>query len=191
MGSSYEFQVTNNMGSSYEFVIYFLCPLETTHKRRPIAGGLLAPGEEARGELRRLVQSFDSQTKMNILHLFVAEGNHYDTNEILKKLRMLRHVYGLSVLTPTLDGRTVTALATQSQQSFSKQMQEAVAMARKEELLEQRRALAAARGLALRHLPSLAIKMIGNQSGLPLGRAESINEDIDQRRRARASKGNL
>ena len=169
-------------------VIDFLCPSETTLMRRPIADGLLAPGEEASGELRRLVQSFDSQTKMNILHLFVAEGNHYDTNEILKKLRMLRHVYGLSVLTPTLDGRTVTALAEQSHQSFSKQMQEAVAMARNEELLEQRRALAAARGLALRHLPSLAIQMIGNQSGLPLGRAESINEDIDQRRRARESK---
>ena len=77
MGSSYEFQVTNNMGSSYEFVIYFLCPLETTHKRRPIAGGLLAPGEEASGQLLRLVSSFDSARKMNILQLFVEQGSHW------------------------------------------------------------------------------------------------------------------
>ena len=102
---------------------------------------------------------------------------------------MLHYVYGLSVLTPTQDGRTVMALAANSPSTFSVHMREAVAMAIDGELLEQRRALAAARGLALRHLPSLAIKMIGNQSGLPLGRAESINEDIDQRRRARASKG--
>ena len=61
-------------------------------------------------------------------------------------------------------------------------MSEVVAMALDEELLEQRRALAAARGLALHHLPSLPIKMIGKQSGLPLGRAENINKDIDQRR---------
>ena len=38
--------------------IDFLCPSETTHQRRPIVGGLLAPGEEASGQLRRLVQSF-------------------------------------------------------------------------------------------------------------------------------------
>ena len=101
---------------------------------------------------------------------------------------MLHYVYGLSVLTPTQDGRTVMALAANSPSTFSVHMREAVAMAIGE-LLEQRRALAAARGLALRHLPSLPIKMIGMLSGLPLGRAESINEDIDQRRGARASKG--
>ena len=55
-------------------VMDFQCPSETTHpsQRRPIAGGLLAPGEEASGQLRRLVQSLDSVRKMNILHLFVA-----------------------------------------------------------------------------------------------------------------------
>ena len=126
---------------------------------------------------------------------FVAFGiTLSDKNEILEKLRMLRHVYGLSVLTPTQDGRTVTALAAESRSKFSNQMQEAIAMARKEELLQQRRALAAARGLALRHLPSLQprepIEIIGNLSGLPLERAASINEVIDQRRRARESRGN-
>ena len=64
-------------------------------------------------------------------------------------------------------------------------------MAIDEELLEQRRALAAARGLALRHLPREPIEMIGKQSALPLGRAASINEDIDQRRGERASRENL
>ena len=101
-----------------------------------IAGGLLAPGEEASGQLRRLVCSVDPKTKMNILHLFVERGSDYDTNEILKKLRMLHHVYGLSVLTPTLDGRTVTVLAAQSGKFFSVHMQEAVTMVRNEELLE-------------------------------------------------------
>ena len=121
-----------------------------------------------------------------ILHLFVERGSDYDTNEILKKLTMLRHVYGLSVLTPTLDGRTVTALAAQSGKFFSVHMQEAVTMVRNEEL--RRRALPAARWLAMRHLPSRAIKMIGNQCGLPLERAASINEVIDK---ARRSKGKL
>ena len=174
-------------------VMDFLCPSETTGKVTQIAGGLLAPGEEASGQLRRLVQSFDSERRMNILHLFVACGiGPGDTKEFLKKLRMLRHVYGLSVLTPTPDGCTVTALAAQSHQSFSVHMQEAVAMAVKEELLEQRhRTLPAARGLAMRHLPREVTKMIGNLSGLPLGRAESINENIDRRRGARASRGNM
>ena len=63
-------------------------------------------------------------------------------------------------------------------------------MARKEELLEQRRALAAAQGLALRHLPSLAIKLENDRKPewTSIGRAESINENIDK---ARRSKGNL
>ena len=94
-----------------EFVIDFLCPLKTTDKRRPMPCGLLAPGEEASGQPRRLVCSVDSDSKMNILHLFVAYGNFYNTNEIWEQLRMLRHIYGLSVLTPTQDGRTVKALA--------------------------------------------------------------------------------
>ena len=69
-------------------------------------------------------------------------------------------------------------------------MGEAVAMAvEEEELLKQRRrALPVARGLANRHLPSLAIEMIGTLSDLQLLEAEGINEDIDQRR-ARRSKG--
>ena len=86
----------------------------------------------------------------------------------------------------------MTALAAESRKSFSVHMQEAVAMAKNEELLEQRRrALPTARGLAMRHLLREVTKMIGNQSGLPLGRADSINEVIDQRRRARESRGIL
>ena len=80
-----------------EFVIDFLCPLETMHKRRPIAGGLLAPEEEASGQLHRLISSIDSVSDIN-LHFFVAYGNFYNTNEIVETFRMLRHVYGLSML---------------------------------------------------------------------------------------------
>ena len=36
---------------------------------------------------------------MNILHLFVAQGNLYSTNEILETFKMFCHVYGLSILT--------------------------------------------------------------------------------------------
>ena len=133
-------------------MIDFLCPLKTTHKRRAIAGGLLAPGEEASGQLRRLVCSFDSASKMNILHLIVARGNHHDKTLILEQLRMLVHVYGLSVLMPTQDGRTVRELAADSRKSFSDHMREAVSMAvEEEELLEQCcRVQPAARGLANR-----------------------------------------
>ena len=62
-----------------------------------IAGGPLVPGEKASWQLCRLVQSFDSASKMNItgMHLFVERGSHYDTNEILKKLRMFAMSMGL------------------------------------------------------------------------------------------------
>ena len=60
-------------------------------------------------------------------------------------------------------------------------------MAVEEELLERRHALAATQGL--QRLPSPSIEMIGTLSGLPLKRAEGINEGIDQR--ARRSRGNL
>ena len=166
-----------------EFVIDFLCPLGTTLKR--IAGGLLAPGEKASGQLRRLVRSFDSASKMNILHLFVSWGNHYDTNEILETFRMLRHVYGLSVLTPTQDERTVRAPAVESATTSSVHTREAVAMAVEEEILEQRRAAALPAARGLHRLPSSAIEMIGTLSGLPLQRAEGINERIDKARRSR------
>ena len=94
------------------YVMNFLCPTETTCKVMLIAGGLLAPGEKASGQLLRLVRSFDSVSKMNILHLFVGYGiGRCDTKEFLEKLRMLRRVYyGLSVLTLTQDGRTVREL---------------------------------------------------------------------------------
>ena len=168
------------------YVMDFLCPSETTGKVMRKVGGLLAPGEKASGQLRRLVRSFDSETKMNIMHLFVAYGiERSDTNEILKQLRMLRHVYGLSDLTPTQDRRTGRVLTAKSHKSFSDHMREAVATAIEKELLEQRRALATARGLALHQLPSSAVEIIGTQSGLPLGKAESINEDIDKARRSK------
>ena len=67
-----------------EYVIDFLCPLETSLKRRPIAGRLVAPGEIASGQLLRLVRSFDSSSKINIQHVFVAYVIHYDTNENLE-----------------------------------------------------------------------------------------------------------
>ena len=51
------------------YVMDFQCPSETTGEGTQIAGGLLAPGEEASGQLRRLVQSFDPASKMNVLHL--------------------------------------------------------------------------------------------------------------------------
>ena len=103
---------------------------------------------------------------------------------------MLCYVYGLSVLTRTQDGRTARELAADSRKSFSDHMREAVAMAvGEDELLKQRRrALATAQGLANRHLPSLAIAMIGTLSEFPLPEAEGINKGIDQRQ-ARQSKG--
>ena len=64
-------------------------------------------------------------------------------------------------------------------------------MAIEEELLDQRRALAAARGLALHHLPSLAIEIIGMLSELQLQRAEGINKGIDQRVRESRKRNRL
>ena len=101
-----------------EYVIDYLCHSEIMHKVTQIAGGLLAPGEEASGQLLRLVRSFDSASKMNILHLFVSRGSSYSVDWILEQLRMLRHVYGLSDLTPTQDRRTVRVLAADSPTTF-------------------------------------------------------------------------
>ena len=70
------------------------------------------------------------------------------------------------------------------------QQREAVAMAIEEELLKQCRALAAARGLAQRYLPREPIEIIGKLSGPPLGKAESINKDIDKARRSKG-RGNM
>ena len=93
-----------------EYVIDFLYPMKIMDMVDPIAGGLLAPGEKASGQLLRLVRSFDSASKMNILHLFVSRGSSYSVDWILEQLRMLRHVYGLSVLTLTQDRRTASIL---------------------------------------------------------------------------------
>ena len=103
------------------YVMEFLCPSETTDKVMRIAGGLLAPGEEASGQLCRLVQSFDSETKMNIMHLFVKYGiGRCDTKGFLQKLRMLRHVYGLSVLTPTQHGLSLLQNRTENTRTCEK-----------------------------------------------------------------------
>ena len=101
-----------------EYVIDFLCPMKIMDMVDPIAGGLLAPGEKASGQLLRLIRSFDSASKMNILHLFVSRGSSYSVDWILEQLRMLRHVYGLSDLTPTQDRRTVRVLAADSPTTF-------------------------------------------------------------------------
>ena len=83
--------------------------------------------------------------------------------------------------------KTSTQWAADSLTTFSDNTREAVTMAVEEELLERRHALAATQGL--QRLPSPSIEMIGTLSGLPLKRAEGINEGIDQR--ARRSRGNL
>ena len=149
-----------------------------------IAGGLLTPGEKASAQLRRLARSFDSASKMNILQLFVACGiGPGDTKEFLEKLRMLRHVYGLSVLTLTQDGLTGRSSLQNNVRLFQ-------IICVRQSLWQGRRSYSNSvvvrcpqpEGLqfkvANRRLPSLAIKMIGKLSGLPSGRAESINEGI-------------
>ena len=141
--------------------------------------------QERKQGLSILHDSFDSVSKMNILYHFVTVAyviGCCDTEKFLEKLRMLHHVYGLSVLTPTQDWRTVRALAAESHKSFSDHMHEAVCMAVEEELLEQRRALVTALGLALHHLPSSSIAIIGMLSELQLEGAESIYEDSKQKK---------
>ena len=166
-----------------EFMRDFLCPGQIAHKYRPIAGGLLAAEEKASGELRRLVCSFDSVSKMNILHLFVAYAHFFNEGEIVELFRMLRHVYGLSMLTHTQDGRSVRALAAESDIRFSEPMRAAVDMAVEEELQDQRRALVTAR--MLQRLPlSVIEEQIEPLTGLPLVRAERINQRIDRARQS-------
>ena len=156
-------------------VMGFLCPSEACY---PIAGGLVARGDIARGELRRIVQSFDAQSGMNILHAVVALRENHDKGETMDLLRKLRVVYGLSLLTPTKDGHSVTELAqTADTIMFPQLTQAAVAEMLME---EQRLALAAAH--ALHHLPSLAVKEIGNESGLPILHARALYEQIKNAR---------
>ena len=162
-------------GSDLEFLMDFLCPLQ---RRNKIAGGLVAPGAKASGELRRLVRSVDSESGMNILHCFVLYAEEGTTeDEIVDRFRMFRDVYGLSILLHTKDGYTARDLAQSVHGEVGDQMRSAVNVAINEELQIQRSALAAAR--ALSSLPLLPIQEIGRHVELPLVSAARINEGLD------------
>ena len=165
----------------------FLCPtMEERLQENRIAGGMLQPGEAAHGELRRVVQGFDLESGMNILHMYVERGGGKDsTAHAASRLRMLRDVYGLSLLTPTLDGQGVTALAasqtlrsTRLSESEKKAgyMREAVATVIEEELLPRHRALAMVQGLSA--WPLNVLREIGRHSGLPMLGARQLHDRL-------------
>ena len=162
-----------------EKVMDFLCPPAATLEFNQIAGGLLAPGEQAHGDLLRIVQGFDPQTGMNILHLFVSMGqNLHSRYEIVERLRTLRDVYGLRLMTPTFEAktRTVTMLA-----ANSPRMQAAVAEVLKDELDQRHKALVVARGLS--HMPALVVDEIGGHSGFLMEEARDLDKRLMDARR--------
>ena len=156
-------------------VVDFLCPLAESHAYRRIAGGMLRPGEVARGELRRVVQGLDPVSGLNLLHMYVVGGGECDLPRTVERLRLLRDVYGLSLLARTRDGASATALATRPR------MREAVALVLDEELLPRRRALVVAQ--RLRMLPHLPLAMIGSHAELPLLGAREVDERLSHRRK--------
>ena len=162
-----------------EKVMDFLCPLAATLEFNKIAGGLLAPGEQAHGDLLRIVQGFDPQSGMNILHLFVSMGQDFDSRyEIVERLRTLRDVYGLRLMTPTFEAktRTVTMLAA----NFPL-MKAAVAEVLEDELDQRHKALVVARGLS--YMPALVVDEIGRHSGFLMEEARDLDNRLIHARR--------
>ena len=133
-------------------VIDFLCPS--------------AESPPAHGELCRIVHGMDLLSGWNALHLFVARGNVRSIPKIQEQLRMLKGVYGLSLLTHTLDGQDVTALAAASRAFYATQMQAAV-----QDELRWPRAMLVAR--KLHDMPSLPMHEIEKYTGLPLLEAQA------------------
>ena len=140
-----------------ECIMGFLCPEEPDWN---IAGGLVAPGATAHGELRRIVQGMDPDSGMNILHVYVAQGKPCSLEATMQRLRMLRDVYGLDLCLPTADGRTLTALAS------APLMRKAVKAVLKEEVMLRHRALALVQGLP--GLPRETLYRLGRETGLPM-----------------------
>jgi hypothetical protein len=162
----------------------FLCPLVKGPPK-------IAPGGEDT-ELRRIVRGIDPESGMNLLHMYVERGGEHTAALVIERLRMLRNVYGLSLLTPTLDGRRVTALAAAQMwrrtyqldsDEWARHMLEAVATVMEDELLLRHRALALAQGL--RGFPCLVMYEIGRYAGLPIQGAHTLDKGVlEQRRRS-------
>ena len=177
-------QKSDHTPSAIEGVMMWLCPPEGWLSFMKIAGGMLQPGEVASGELRRIVQGFDPDSGMNLLHMYVAYGSNHDASVIREQLCMLRDVYGLNWLTPTKDGRSLATLAKNSTAPFAQQMHAVVL-----ELIEYEQTYSMAAAQALHNLPSLAVKEIGDRIPLrSLLHARGIYQQIiDARRRQEES----
>lgn len=166
----------------------FLCPLkECQLKGQKIAGGMIQPGEAAHGELRRVVQGFDQASGMNLLHVYVEHGSETTIADAVERLCMLCDVYGLSVFTPTLDGRDVSKLTTQRHMhrwktdEWAFHMPEVATTVAVGELLQRHRALALAQ--SLRDWPLSVMYEIGRLSGLPIQGAHRLDEGLLEERR--------
>jgi len=164
-------------------IVDFLCPLPAQRrKNQKIAGGILKPGEAASGELSTIVRGFDQRSGTNILHMYVELYSESATTNAVERLCMLRDVYGLRLLTPTLDGRGITSLATQRRvreiesEECVLYMREAVAIVIEDEFLLRHRALAVAQGL--RNWPLLVMYKIGLYSELPIQGAHQLNMSL-------------
>jgi hypothetical protein len=100
---------------------------------------------------------------------------------------MLCDVYGLSVFTPTLDGRDVSKLTTQRHMhrwktdEWAFHMPEVATTVAVGELLQRHRALALAQ--SLRDWPLSVMYEIGRLSGLPIQGAHRLDEGLLEERR--------
>ena len=119
---------------------------------------------------------------MNILHLFVSLGSTFYQTDMVERLRMLRDVYGLRLMTPTFEAkkRTVTMLA-----ANSPPMQAAVAEVLEDELDQRHKALVVARGLS--HMPALVVDEIGKHSGFLMEEARDLDKRLMDARQIQRS----
>jgi hypothetical protein len=152
------------------------CPTVEEQAFREIAMGWLSQGEVATGELRRIVGGKDPQSGMNLLHMYVAWGGEYDRTRIAERIRMLRDVYGLSLMTTTDDGRGLKALAAGSTATWGRRMRDAVEIVLEEELGPRHLALAIVQGL--RSQSQLALREIGRRTGLPTLGARELDDRL-------------
>jgi hypothetical protein len=142
----------------------------------------------ATGELRRIVGGIDPPSGMTLLHVYVLHVTPRDgiRDYFIRRLRMLRDVYGLNPFTRTrVDGLGLTELAAGLTCHGADGMRAAVAQFMAEAWTQRHMALAAVN--SMQPMPQAAMDLIGSFAGLPMDRARRIHERLkpsdDPRRR--------
>ncbi len=133
-----------------------LCPLDNPAE---FAWNILARGETAQGDFRRIVQGADLRFGWNILHMYTMFSRENDELHIAQRLRIARDVYGLNLHDRASSGRKGRYFVFQSNAA----MKSAIWTVMQEEI---HRALPPA--LEMSHLPRDVLERVGFFADMPI-----------------------